>query len=257
MLQQTQTSRVADRFPVFMAAFPTTAAMARAGDRAVLAAWSGMGYNRRALALRRAALAVERDGWPRDVEGLERLPGVGPYTARAVAALAFGRPVGAVDTNVRRWLVRRLGLSHEAHVRELQAWADALAAPAAGPDEAAAWMHASMEFGARVCAARAPRCDACPIATGCPSRGRAARVPVPRQAAFAGSPRAARGAVLRALATAPGHALPRRQLDAAVVGVQPEAVLGALEREGLAHACGELVRLGPPDRERPAATIGP
>ena len=136
MLQQTQVSRVTDRFPAFMAAFPTAAATVGAGDAAVLAAWSGLGYNRRALSLRQAALAVVRDGWPRDVEGLERLPGVGPYTARAVAALAFGQPVGAVDTNVRRWLVRRLPLSPEASPRELQSWADALAAPAAGPGRA-------------------------------------------------------------------------------------------------------------------------
>jgi A/G-specific adenine glycosylase len=257
MLQQTQASRVAERFPVFMAAFPTTGAIARAGDPAVIAAWSGLGYNRRALSLRQAALALERDGWPRDVPGLQRLPGVGPYTARAVAALAFGQPVGAVDTNVRRWLVRRLGLSPEASPRELQSWADALAALAAGPDEAAAWMHASMEFGARVCAGRAPRCQECPIRAGCPSRGRAAHVPVPRQAAFAGSSRAARGAVLRALALAPQHSLPLRQLSAGLEGMELESVLRALARDGLAHAAGELVRLGPADGERPAATIGP
>ena len=76
----------------------------------MLAAWSGLGYNRRALALRRAAAEVDRSGWPRDVAGLQALPGVGPYTARAVASLAFGTPVGVVDTNVRRWLTRRFGL---------------------------------------------------------------------------------------------------------------------------------------------------
>jgi A/G-specific adenine glycosylase len=257
MLQQTQASRVAVRFPQFMAAFPTTAAMAVAGDAAVLAAWSGLGYNRRALALRRAARAVELDGWPADVAGLERLPGVGPYTARAVAALAFGRAVGAVDTNVRRWLVRRLGLAPDAPPRVLQAWADALAAPATVPVEAAGWMHASMEFGARVCASREPDCDACPIAAGCPSRGRAGRVPVPRQAPFAGSARAARGAVLRALVTAPDHALPRRQLVAILDDGELESVLAGLERDGLAHGLAGMVRLGSADGKRPAATIGP
>ncbi|MGH2456889.1 MAG: A/G-specific adenine glycosylase, partial [Candidatus Limnocylindria bacterium] len=187
MLQQTQAARVGDRFPPFLARFPTAATMAEAGDAAVLAAWSGLGYNRRALALRRAAQWILADGWPDDVDGLARLPGVGPYTARAVAALAFGRPVGAVDTNVRRWLLRRFGLPAETAAARLQAMADGLAAPAADADEAAAWMHASMEFGARICASRAPRCAACPVARGCPSRGSVRRIPVPRQAAFAGS----------------------------------------------------------------------
>jgi A/G-specific adenine glycosylase len=103
MLQQTQASRVAERFPTFMSRFPTTRALAEASDAEVLAAWSGLGYNRRALALQRAAAAVSTNGWPSDVAALERLPGIGPYTARAVASLAFGEPVGVVDTNVRRW----------------------------------------------------------------------------------------------------------------------------------------------------------
>ncbi|HEX6140943.1 MAG TPA: A/G-specific adenine glycosylase, partial [Candidatus Limnocylindria bacterium] len=195
MLQQTQASRVVERFPPFLERFPTAQAMVDATDAEVLAAWSGLGYNRRALALRRAAQAVVASGWPDDVAGLASLPGVGAYTARAVAALAFGLPVGAVDTNVRRWLVRRFGLPLDAAPSRLQALADRLASPAAGPAEAAAWMHASMEFGARICSSRKPLCDACPLARGCPSRMRAVHVPVARQAAFAGSRRAARGAV--------------------------------------------------------------
>ncbi|HEX2195164.1 MAG TPA: A/G-specific adenine glycosylase, partial [Candidatus Limnocylindria bacterium] len=107
MLQQTQASRVAARFPPFLRRFPTARAMAASTEADVLAAWSGLGYNRRALTLHRAARSVTRAGWPTDVAELERLPGIGPYTARAVAALAFGQPVGAVDTNVRRWLARR------------------------------------------------------------------------------------------------------------------------------------------------------
>src|SRR5688572_22945913 len=92
MLQQTQAARVAERFPGFMARFPTADALATASAASVLAEWSGLGYNRRALSLQRAAAAVAREGWPSDVAGLERLPGVGPYTARAVASLAFGIP---------------------------------------------------------------------------------------------------------------------------------------------------------------------
>jgi A/G-specific adenine glycosylase len=257
MLQQTQASRVVERFGPFLARYPTASAMAAAPEREILAAWSGLGYNRRALMLRRAAAAVAADSWPADPEGLRRLPGVGAYTARAVAALAFGRAVGAVDTNVRRWLVRRLGLDVVASTAELQGWADALAAPARDAAEAAAWMHASMEFGARVCRSRSPLCHACPIAAGCPSRGRAMPVPVPRQRPFAGSLRASRGAMLRALAEAPGHRLPLRRLAGLADGADPETALDSLVRDGLAHRAGGMARLGPADPDRPAATIGP
>lgn len=251
MLQQTQAARVAERFPPFMERFPTPAAMAAAGDADVLAAWSGLGYNRRAVALRGAALAVVEHGWPHDVAGLQRLPGIGPYTARAVAAFAFGQPVGAVDTNVRRWLVRRLGLASTASASELQAVADGLARPAADAGEAAAWMHASMEFGAAVCSGRAPACPACPVARGCPSRGRAQQVPVARQPPFAGSTREQRGQVLRALSAAPGHRLPLPVLPAA-----HRAVLAGLEREGLVHRSGEHLILGAAASEPAVATIG-
>jgi A/G-specific adenine glycosylase len=251
MLQQTQASRVSERFPDFMARFPTPRAMAGARDRDVLAAWSGLGYNRRALALRRTAIAVARSGWPTDVSGLEELPGIGPYTARALAALALGQPVGAVDTNVRRWLTRRFGMQADAGPRALQRLADRLAAPAADARQAADWMHASMEFGARVCRARTPRCGECPIAEACPSRGLTLHVPVTRQAPFIGSARAVRGAILRQLSGAPGHALPADGLVDAH-GDQVTEIVDALERDGLAHRADGRVHLGP---REPAATI--
>lgn len=258
MLQQTQAARVTERFPRFMARFPTANALAAASPAVVLAEWSGLGYNRRALALQRAAAAVARDGWPRDVAGLSALPGVGPYTARAVASLAFGVPAGVVDTNVRRWLLRRFGGPDEP--RRLQVTADALAASGAGAT-IAAWTHATMEFGASVCRSRDPRCDACPIARGCPSRNRAARVPVARQPALRGSDRAYRGAVVRLLTGARGHTLDRAilraSLDADAGRIGPtldesgwDRVLAGLERDGLVHRSGGSVRLG-------AATIGP
>lgn len=243
MLQQTQAARVAARFPSLLASFPTPRAMAEAGDAAVLAAWSGLGYNRRALALRRAAVAISRDGWPGDVAGLERLPGVGPYTARAVAGLAFGQPIGVVDTNVRRWLIRRFGMPSGAPHRDLQALADALASPARDGAEAAAWVHAGMELGGRICTARAPRCGACPIAAGCPSRGRAAAVPVARQAPVPGSRRAARGAALRALAAADGHRLPTAMVED-LLGRQAAATIDDLRRDGLVHRSQGSLHLG-------------
>jgi A/G-specific adenine glycosylase len=257
MLQQTQAGRIAGRFPRFMARFPTARSLAAAPSADVLAEWSGLGYNRRALALQNAAAAVVAHGWPRDVAGLRALPGVGPYTARAVASLAFGVPVGVVDTNVRRWLLRRFGGPDLP--RRLQSLADGLAAPGNGPD-VVAWTHATMEFGASVCRAREPRCDACPIARGCPSRGLATTVRVPRQPALLGSARAYRGAVLRVLTGTGRHAIEERLLleglgaDARRIGPALDAagwdrVITGLERDGLVHRSEGFVRLG-------AATIG-
>ncbi len=254
MLQQTQASRVAERFPQFMSRFPTPAALAAAPEAAVLAAWSGLGYNRRALALRRAASEVAARGWPRDLATLQRLPGIGPYTARAIASLAFGHPVGVVDTNVRRWLVRRFDRPARTTPRDLQALADALALAGAAAD-AAPWTHATMEFGAAICTARHPRCDACPIADGCPSRGLATTIPVPRQATFAGSDRARRGALLRGLSSAPGHAVSTRKARSLVPGTAFDRVVAGLEHDGLVHRSGGQLRLG--GRPQAAATIGP
>jgi A/G-specific adenine glycosylase len=258
MLQQTQASRVTERFSRFLSRFPTAASLATAPGGAVLEEWSGLGYNRRALSLRAAAAAVTRDGWPDDVAGLEQLPGVGPYTARAIASLAFGRPVGVVDTNVRRWLLRRFGGADAP--RALQELADALAV--AGDDgRSADWTHATMEFGAAICRSRAPLCDACPVADGCPSRGRAAVVPVPRQEPLRGSDRAYRGAVVRLLSARVDHAMPVRALRARLSGdvralgpalddARWRRIVAALERDGLIHLIGGEVRLG-------AATIDP
>jgi len=252
MLQQTQASRIARRFPAFVGRFPTVESLARAPAADLLAEWSGLGYNRRALALQRTAATVAREGWPRDVAGLERLPGVGPYTARAVASLAFGAPVGVVDTNVRRWLLRRFREPDEP--RRLQSLSDALAAPGRGP-QVAAWTHASMEFGATVCRSRDPRCDACPISGGCPARNAAAKVPVPRQPRLHGSDRAYRGAVVRLLSRAAGHRLPecrlRGRLAAEGGRIGPvlddsgwERIVDGLERDALAHRSGGIVHLG-------------
>ena len=233
MLQQTQAARVAERFPAFMDRFRTAAVLAAAPSAAVLAAWSGLGYNRRALALQRTAATVTANGWPRDVEGLLRLPGIGPYTARAVASLAFGVPVGVVDTNVRRWLLRRFGGPDEP--RRLQDLADDLAGSGRG-DAVPAWTHATMEFGVRICTQRAPACHSCPVAAGCPSRGVATAGPVKRQTTFAGSARQSRGELLRRLVEAPGHSVTAAGLD--------ETIVTAMAAEGLLHRSGEQVVLG-------------
>ncbi|CAN5283722.1 A/G-specific adenine glycosylase [soil metagenome] len=258
MLQQTQASRIAERFPRFMAHFPTLGSLASAPAADVIAEWSGLGYNRRALALQRTAVIIARDGWPSDLAGLARLPGIGPYTARAVASLAFGTPVGVVDTNVRRWLLRRFGGPDDP--RRLQLISDGLAAPGRG-GPVAAWTHAKMEFGAAIRRSRQPRCSACPSAAGCPSRGSATVVPLPRQPSLRGSDRAYRGATLRFLSASNGLALRERQLLVELARAERRIgqaldqagwarVMSGLERDGLAHRSGGMVRLG-------AATIGP
>jgi A/G-specific adenine glycosylase len=167
MAQQTQISRVAPAWTAFMATFPTIRDLAAASPADVLRAWRGMGYNRRALNLWRAARVVvdEHGGQlPSDVAALERLPGIGPYSARAVAAIAFGAPVGAVDTNVRRVLGRTMAGAIDAFpARELQLVADA-AVPANRPAD---WTHALMDVGATFCRTARPLCAECPARTWC------------------------------------------------------------------------------------------
>jgi A/G-specific adenine glycosylase len=258
MLQQTQASRVSDRFEAFLDRYPTADAMAAAAPATVLATWSGLGYNRRALNLHAAAAQITASGWPDTIAGLEGLPGIGPYSARAIASIAFGQSVGAVDTNVRRWLVRRFG-ADPADRRGLQELADRLAAaasPAAAattttgePREVAAWTHATMEFGGLVCTARAPRCRTCPVSRGCPSRSSPRHVPVPRQPASTAATRMARGALLQALTNAPGHRLGERDARRAVAVAAPsldyERLTAGLARDRLLHRSGRGLVLGP------------
>ena len=183
MAQQTQVGRVAERWRGFMDRFPTPAALAEAPTGDVIRAWQGLGYNRRAIDLQRAARAIVAAGGhvPDDVGALRALPGVGPYTARAVAAIAFGRPVGAVDVNVRRVLGRlaRVDPAAGAPVApvapippgEIQAVADALVDPARAAD----WTHALMDLGATICRPAAPACAACPVHAWCAFAAGAAR----------------------------------------------------------------------------------
>jgi A/G-specific adenine glycosylase len=215
MLQQTQAARVVPYYEAFLARFPTPAALAAAPARDVLAAWSGLGYNRRALALRAAARVVAERGWPED---LTELPGVGPYTAAAVGSFAWDRQEAAVDTNVRRVVERVDGVRHRPA---------SLAARAAGlapAGRAATFNQAMMELGATVCRPRAPRCDACPVRAGCATHAAGGPLPPPRRRGaerFEDSDRWARGRVVAALLS--GEPPPD-------VG---ERILAALERDGL------------------------
>jgi A/G-specific adenine glycosylase len=171
MLQQTQVERVAPRYIGWLERWPTVEALAAARTADVLREWQGLGYNRRALNLQRAATFIASRGWPTD---LTELPGVGAYTAAAIRNFAFDEDVLPVDTNVRR-VQERTG-------------------HAFGPDSA----QALMDLGATVCLARVPRCGVCPLAGHCPSRGRR-YAPLRKQSRFEGSFRQRRARALRAI----------------------------------------------------------
>ncbi|MCC5950716.1 MAG: A/G-specific adenine glycosylase [Acidimicrobiia bacterium] len=208
MLQQTQVARVIPRFEAFMARFGDPATCAAAPVAAVIDKWHGLGYNRRAVALHAAATAcVDRhDGVvPAQLEALLALPGVGPYTARAVAAFAHECDVGVVDTNVGRILARLGGRS--LRPAEAQTIADALVPPG----EAWAWNQAMMDLGAGVCVRTQPRCDQCPVRACCAWQGQPADADpadgsagVGRgQSRFAGSDRQGRGRLVDGLRRQP------------------------------------------------------
>jgi A/G-specific adenine glycosylase len=204
MLQQTQVERVIPRYLRWVERWPRAPELAAASPAEVIREWQGLGYNRRAVNLHRAARHVALDGWPED---LTELPGVGTYTAAAIRNFAFGEAVLPVDTNVRR-VQERTGATFE-------------------PESA----QALFDLGATVCLARIPRCGVCPLAGECPSRGRRYE-PLRKQSHFEGSFRQRRARALRAVAE---QARPLTELDA-------EAVAG-LERDGLVRIEQGLVFL--------------
>ncbi len=173
MLQQTGTVVVAPYFARFLARWPTVADLAAADDSAVLQAWAGLGYYARARNMLAAARAVASGGWPRDEAGLRALPGVGAYTAAAIAAIAFGQRAVVVDGNVERVVARLFAVEIPLPTarRTLHALADTLTPADCAGDHA----QAMMDLGATVCTPRAPKCAACPVATGC--AGQASRIP--------------------------------------------------------------------------------
>lgn len=187
MLQQTQVARVLEKFEPFLRRFPDVRALARAPEDQVLEAWAGMGYYRRARLLHACARAiVERHGAvvPDDAKALRQLPGVGPYTAGAIASIAFGRVEPIVDGNVCRVLQRLEGREGHAGAKDVQRWAwdraKALVTKAAGAP--GAFNEGLMELGATVCTPARPRCDACPLAAQCVAMrtGVTDRIPAPK-----------------------------------------------------------------------------
>lgn len=188
MLQQTQVSRVLEKFDAFIEKFPTVRTLAAAPEDAVLATWSGLGYYRRARLLHGAAKAIVKQFGgevPREVGDLRELPGVGAYTAGAIASMVYGLPEPLVDGNVARVLMR-LSAKHGAQAasKEGQAWSWERAGKLvriAGA-EAGAFNEALMELGATVCTARGPRCASCPVAQMCEARAEGVQeeIPVPK-----------------------------------------------------------------------------
>ncbi len=204
MLQQTQVERVVPRYLRWLARWPTVVALAAAPRAKAIREWQGLGYNRRAVNLHRAAERIAATGWPED---LTELPGVGRYTADAVARFAFEAPVLPVDTNIRRVLDRT------------------------GARFSPASAHALMDLGATVCLARIPRCGICPLADRCPSRGRRYE-PLRRQSRFEGSFREKRARTLRLVASEPQE-----------LGDLESPVVEALARDGLVRVEGDRVSL--------------
>ena len=226
MLQQTQAARVEPIYARFLDRFPNVATLAAASRADVLRAWRGLGYNRRAIALHEAAREIVRDHGgrvPRDVEALRRLPGIGPYTAGAVAVVGRNEPVVAMDTNVRRVCARAIRGAEPDEVPavrladDARSWLD--------PDAPRTWTEAVMDLGRLVCRPT-PRCDACPLSSWCRFRasGRAGRSSGRRQSPFEGSRRQVRGAivdVLRATRSASPAALAER------TGHRPDRIAAA------------------------------
>lgn len=243
MLQQTQVSRVIPRYHAFLGTFPDPAACAAAPPADVVRLWDGLGYNRRAVYLHRAArMVVEEHGGvvPDDLDTLVELPGVGPYTARAVLAFAFERDGGVLDTNAARVLARAVA-GRPMSRTQAQATADDLVPEGRGWE----WNQAILDLGATVCTKRSPHCDACPVQPGCrwavsgwpdpdPATGTAG-VSTP-QSPFEGSDRQGRGRLVDALRIGP---LPLERVpDASGWPDQPERarrVADGLVVDGLAE----------------------
>lgn len=239
MLQQTQASRVAPAFVAFVARFPNVRTLAAAEPAEVLRAWAGLGYNRRAVSLHRAARVVmeeHRGRVPTDPAALRTLPGVGPYTAAAVASIAGAVPVAAIDVNVRRIVSRVSGGGDASDV-------DVVAATWVDREDPGGWNQALMDLGREHCRA-APRCDGCPLAPWCAWRLSGGHAPTPvtrRQAPFEGSMRQVRGRIVDALRRRSSAGvgwlstaldLPPGRVDVALEGLIAD---GVIERRGRSY----------------------
>ncbi|MBV8374986.1 MAG: A/G-specific adenine glycosylase [Candidatus Eremiobacteraeota bacterium] len=259
MAQQTQIERVIAKFETFVALFPDVATLAGASTAAVLRAWKGLGYNARAVRLRRVAQIIVRDyggSIPREATALEQLPGIGPYTAAAIRTFAFGIDDAPIDTNVRR-VVGRLFLGPQA-VAGTPSEIDCLAHEIVPAGRAHDWTSAMMDLGSTICTARTPKCLLCPLQTECvsapidPERTVVVRAMV-RTAAqrYESTTRYARGRLLdRLRELPPGRRISlldlHRELKPLLGGRtvdEVRAFVGALEKDGLVSCSEDHVAL--------------
>ena len=274
MLQQTGVGRVLLVYESFLGRFPSLQALADAPVSDVIRAWSGMGYNRRAINVQRAARAiVEEHGGavPRDPATLARLPGIGRYTAAAIACFAFHRPVAVMDTNIRRVLGRVL--TGRGEIDADAGWALAEAVVPRDGARASAWHQALMDLGATVCTARRPKCGECPVNDLCAARPlmegtesmtvsyaelsesmptlRVAERAQPKQQGWIGTTRYYRGRIVEALRNHTDGAMLFDELGPLVRGKYAPAdhrawlrdLLAGLERDGLVVVNGDAVAL--------------
>lgn len=272
MLQQTQVDRVIPKYLAFLELFPSLDALAAAPTAEVIRAWAGLGYNRRAVNMQRAARAVLEaysGQFPRDMAELLKLPGIGPYTAGAIACFAFEQDVAFIDTNIRR-VVQRLFVGPEESGAAGEARLLAIARDAVPTGQGWAWNQTIMELGALICTAAAPSCWRCPVQAHCrayaarraadeqlfsgesaPMPQRVRRVAERRESAYSGSNRFYRGRAIEALRQlAPGEALPlvalgRQLKDSFSEDDMPwlRTLVDALARDGLLALDDERARL--------------
>ncbi len=245
MLQQTQADRVIPKYRSWLKTWPTVAALARAPLHQVLRAWSGLGYNRRAVHLRQAARIIRHEHGgivPDTITGLEALPGIGSYTARAIAAFAFRQRTGLIDTNVRRVVSRlQFGLGGPRTDRQLARAINRLV-PTRATDT---WHHALMDLGATVCVSRRPKCQVCPLRTVCRAYPRILEQPI-RSAqptvSFVDSDRFWRGRIVAVLLQQPRTSLKALPDRLATHGQLGSARLRRLVRDLATH--GLVTRQG-------------
>jgi A/G-specific adenine glycosylase len=272
MLQQTQVDRVVLKYQGFLELFPSLTALAAAPTADVIRAWTGLGYNRRAVNMQRTArvvLEAHNGQFPRDIVELLKLPGIGPYTAGAIACFAFEQDVAFIDTNIRR-VVQRLFVGPEESAPAGEARLLAIARGAVPPGQGWAWNQAIMELGALICTVAAPACWRCPVQAHCrayaarrsadeqlfssesaPARQLLRRVVERREAPYAGSNRFYRGRAIEALRQlGPGEALPLPALGHRLKeGFTEEdmpwlrALVDGLARDGLLALEDEQARL--------------
>lgn len=267
MLQQTQVERVIPKYRAFLEAFPTLQALAEAQPADVIRLWAGMGYNGRAVRLHKLArVVVEHHGGelPRSAAELRRLPGIGPYTAAAVASFAFGEPVAVLDTNIYR-VLSRVVHGIDAPPRDaLHPLAEELLPQADSSISPADWHQALMDVGATLCTARQPRCMLCPLRPHCaaaphlqsgsdPALAEASVPYAPRQSRFQGSARYFRGRIVDHLREQPDAGVEEDALETVLSDAETSSgapcpvplsdLLAALERDGLIRRESGRVRL--------------